>query len=94
MSCFFEENNRLSVISQNANKWLFFLKRTIFYDDMGSIHQAFLLHSKALCPKENHLYELNYPLFHGMQFLFERRNDTGRSIKHSETMNYFLKTLH
>ena len=60
---------------------------------MGSIHQAFLLHSTVLCPKENHLYELNYSLFHGMQFLFERRNDTGRSIKLNETMNYLKKNL-
>ena len=81
------------VVSQNANKWLFFLKKTIFYDDMGSIHQAFLVHSKVLCPKENHLYELNYPLFHGMKILFERRNDTGRSIKLSEAMNYLKKYL-
>ena len=36
---------------------------------------------------------LNYPLFHGMKILFERRNDTGRSIKLSEAMNYLKKYL-
>ena len=48
--------------------------KSIFYDDMGTTHQELLLHSKVLWLKENNLYELNYPLLHGLQSSLEKVN--------------------